>query len=214
MIPQEAGHAYSMVVRQGGDEFEAELSYDGLEGWTGWCTCPDGDSCAHVYAGMRALLAEHSSAVVRNLSSSNRSSAVDASAVAAATKKEEPGLARRLMAAVSRPLKPEETKFVKKVSGSFQRCRQLGHISRWDFHEMGLRLGGYGWEALQIWPAFPADEHEFWLYVARAARGFQTPIPDFMLPITDFRRIDARVAKWERNRQIEKWNQTLGNLRL
>jgi hypothetical protein len=163
---------------------------------------------------MRALLAEHSSAVVRNLSSSNRSSAVDASAVAAATKKEEPGLARRLMAAVSRPLKPEETKFVKKVSGSFQRCRQLGHISRWDFHEMGLRLGGYGWEALQIWPAFPADEHEFWLYVARAARGFQTPIPDFMLPITDFRRIDARVAKWERNRQIEKWNQTLGNLRL
>src|SRR5215471_3353394 len=116
--------------------------------------------------------------MVRNLSASRTTSAASAASKGKGT--EEPGLARRLTAAVNRPITPEETKFIRKVSAVFQRVRQLGHISRWDFQEMGFRLPGYGWDTLQIWPALPADEHEFWLYVVRAARGFQLEIPEFM----------------------------------
>ena len=132
----------------------------------------------------------HSSAVVGNLSSSRPSKG----AVTAASSKAvpEPGLARRLIAHLGRALHTDEANFVRKVSSSYNRCRQLGHISRWDFNEMGLRLGGYGWDTLQIWPAFPADEHEFWLYVARAARGFGVAIPEFMAPISDFERVEKR----------------------
>src|SRR5207244_10846162 len=86
--------------------------------------------------------------------------------------------------------------------------------SRWDFQEMGFRLPVYGWDTLQIWPALPRDEHEFWLYIVRAARGFNLSIPEFMLPVSDPSRIDARMAKWERARQVEKWTRTFSTLRL
>jgi len=161
---------------------------------------------------MRTLLAEHSAAVVRNLSSGH--SATAAPATAKAKPEQEGGLARRLLAAVGRALTAEETKFIRKVQAAYKRVRQINHISRWDFQEMGLSLGGYGWDSLQIWPALPTDEHEFWLYVARTARAFQVAIPEFMAPVTDFSRIEERVSKWERSREVEKWAQKLGNLRL
>src|SRR6266436_4354080 len=77
---------------------------------------------------------------------------------------------------------------------------------------MGLRLGGYGWEGLQIWPALPTDEHEFWLYVANAAQEHGLAIPEFMLPVTDATAIQERLHRWKRAREIEKWKETLGRL--
>src|SRR5437870_1636246 len=68
-------------------------------------------------------------------------------------------------------------------------------------------------DALQIWPAFPPDEYEFWLYVAYAAREHHAELPEFMAPITDLDAIEERMTKWRRTREIEKWKQTLGNLR-
>ena len=161
---------------------------------------------------MRALLAEHSSAVVRNLSASR---ATGGAGMALKGKSgEEPGLARRLLAHLGRPLNPEESKYIRKVRATYERVRQLAHISRWDFQEMGFRLPGYGWDTLDIWPAFPQDEYEFWLYIVRAAQGFGLPIPEFMLPVSDVSKIFDRMAKWERARAVEKWTRTFGNLRL
>ena len=118
------------------------------------------------------------------------------------------------MAALGRPLRHEEAKFVQRIREVCWRCRQARQITHWDFEQMGLRLGGYGWDALRIWPSLPENEHEFWLYVANAAREHRTPIPDFMAPLTDLRLIQGRLARWRRSREIERWKQTLGNLRL
>src|ERR1700720_1385615 len=184
----------------------------------GRCTCEKESECEHIYAAMRALLAEHSTAAVRNLSAGLSSSIASAAGLVRPRNKPpaaDPGdLARRLTAAHQRPLDATETRFVRKVHSSYVRCCQTHNITRWDFQEMGLGLGGYGWDALQIWPAFPADELEFWLYVANTAREYNVDIPQFMEPITDLSVVKDRLARWQRSREVEQWKQKLGNLRL
>jgi len=53
---REAGVAYGATVVEGNDDFDVELSYDGVDGWLGDCTCAF-ERCHHQYAAMRALLA-------------------------------------------------------------------------------------------------------------------------------------------------------------
>src|SRR5437867_3261713 len=162
---------------------------------------------------MQALLAEHSTAAVRNLSAGVSTPASGWGKAGQKTEEDAGGLARRLMATLGRPLDAQETKFIRKLHTVFQRCQQNRRITYWDFEELGLRLGGYGWDALKIWPAFPADEYEFWLYVANSAAEQALKIPPFMEAITDLRPIQERLIRWHRAREIDKWKQTLGNLR-
>src|SRR6266567_4157870 len=211
LVAEDPGMAYSAEV-QDGQKREVYLHYDSVEGWSGDCTCPVEEDCEHIFAAMRALLAEHSAAAVRSLSAGASSASPMRARGGKKQDEESGGLARRLMATVGRPLDAKETAFIRKVHAAFLRCRQNGHITRWDFEEMGLRLGGYGWEALQIWPALPTDEHEFWLYVANAAQEHHLQIPEFMLPITDAAAISERLTRWKRAREIEKWKETLGHL--
>lgn len=212
LTPKEPGMYYTAIVESGGAQ-EVGLEYDPIEGWSGSCTCTRGEDCEHIFATMRALLAEHSAASVRSLSSAGSQAAAVAVARAASKSEEDSGrLARQLMASLGRPLKSEENKFIRKVQNVFKRCHVNRHITRWDFDEMGLHLGGYGWDSLQIWPAFPTDEHDFWLYVANAAKQHNVKIPDFMEPISDLSVIQDRLTRWQRAREIEKWKQALGNI--
>jgi hypothetical protein len=204
----EPGVSYDTSVVEGNEHFGVDLTYDGVDGWRGHCTCGF-ERCHHQYAAMRALLAEHGTAVVRNLSSSKPAAMQNA---AASTREVEAGLARRLTSALGRVPNAIESKFIKRVSTAYARSRQTGTITYWDFEEMGLRLGGYGWDAVKIWPAAPANEHEFWLYVARAAQERNVPIPEFMLPITDFKPIEERLKRWRRSIEIEKWEKSLAQL--
>src|ERR1051326_6877935 len=77
---------------------------------------------------------------------------------------------------------------------------------------MDLPLRGNDRNPLQIWPALPENECEFWLYVANAAQEHGLAIPEFMLPVSDLTLIQQRLARWRRARDIEHWKQTLGNL--
>ena len=79
-------------------------------------------------------------------------------------------------------------------------------IHSWEFEQLGFWTG-YG--KLDIWPAFPATEHEFWLYIAHAAQQAGHKIPDFMLPVTDFSVLEKQFASWQRNKEIERWTHTL-----
>jgi len=204
----EPGVAYRTAVVEADENFDVRLSYDAVEGWQGDCSC-ELDRCQHQYAAMRALLAEHGTAVVRNLSSSKPAAVQSA---AASSREVEPGLARRLTSALGRMPNALESKFIKRVENAYTRSRQTGNITNWDFEEMGLRLGGYGWDAVKIWPAAPANEHEFWLYVALAAQERNVAIPEFMLPITDFKPIEERLKRWRRALEIEKWEKNLTQL--
>src|SRR6266404_2646667 len=204
--------AYSAVVNDG-EPHEVDLEYDPVEGWSGNCTCEREFDCQHIFATMRALLAEHSTAAVRNLSAGVSTASGGWNKATSKAEDDSAGLARRLMATLGRSLNAEETKFVRKVHNVYLRCQQSRHITHWDFNELGFRLSGYGWEGLHIWPAFPNDEHEFWLYIANAVTQQRLKIPEFMEPITDLTGVQDRLARWQRAREVEKWKQTLGNLR-
>jgi hypothetical protein len=214
LVPEEPGVAYSAVVKDG-DHYEVDLEYDPAEGWSGSCSCPLESDCEHIVAAMRALLAEHSRAAVRSLSTGGPSASASlAAARSRPAASDASELVRRLLAARKRPLKVEEKKFLGKVRTVYERCCQAGRITHWDFEEMGLRLGGYGWDALQIWPTLPENDYLFWLYVANAAQQRQVQIPEFMQPITDLSAIQDRLARWERERQIQRWKEKLGSLHL
>jgi hypothetical protein len=218
------GRVEDLVAKQPGISYQAKLKdgeiqhvylqYHEVNGWSGHCSCPAEFDCEHVFAVLRTLLVEHSAAAVRNLSSGAVTASAESRRASAKQDEESAGLVRRLTAALGRTLKPDEAKFLRKVHNVYGRCRQMGHITRWDFEEMGLSLGGYGWDALRIWPALPSDEYDFWLYVANAAMENRVPLPEFMKPITDLTGIEERLNRWKRAKEIERWSQTLGNLRL
>src|SRR5437899_10863771 len=182
----EPGESYNAKVQEQENDYEVGLYYDGSEGWMGECSCSPDDLCHHQYAAMKALLAEHGATVVRNLSSGKSTTPQSI----ARAREVDPGIARKLTAVLRRPLSGTEAKFVKGIENAYTKCRQTGNITYWDFEEMGLRLKGYGWDAVKIWPAFPANEHEFWLYIAHAAKQHNVPIPEFMRFITDFEPIE------------------------
>src|SRR4030095_2231166 len=91
------------------------------------------------------------------------------------------------------------------VQRAYLQCRQSGRILRCDLSDMGLRLPGYSWDTLNIWPTLPATEYEFWLYVVREAKRHGAAIPDFMESISDTSAIEDRVTRWERAREIQRW---------
>jgi len=216
------GRVQDIVVENPGTDFstqvldgrlyEVDLRFDPFEGWEGDCTCSQEVDCQHVFAAMSSLLAENRAATVRHLSSNPR---VAAAAMAASRLKQgsEPGneLARLLTVAVGRNLLPNELKYIAKINDVYERCQKNKRITGWEMQEMGFRIGGYGWDALHIWPVFPTNQHEFWLYVANAAQEKGMAVPDFMLPVTDLAPIRERITKWRRSQEIQNWKYKLDN---
>jgi hypothetical protein len=210
LAQEEPGMTFTSLVQDGGEQ-EVYLHYDPEDGWDGNCTCEEEFDCAHVFAAMSTLLAEHRAALVRSLSAG-----LPAMANAWSGPKRESGTAQdlkgRLMAATGRALTKDETKFLDRVHQVYLRCRQNRQISYWDFQELGLPIFDGTWGALQIWPSFPATEHEFWLYVANALQERGLRIPEVMRPITDLGVIQEPLARWRRAREVQKWQQALANL--
>ncbi len=215
LIPKADGTAYSALVK-GGQLYEVELIYDPDEGWSGTCSCPMELDCKHVYAAVKALLAEHNVALVRNLSAgaTGRVGAkLRAPTAKGAADAAYPGeFAERVLAALGRPLRAAEKKFLRKLNEVYLRCRAARRITLWDIQELGLSFGGYGWDTVRIWPSLPESEEEFWLYLANAAAERGVTVPEFLAPVTDLRPVQERLARWRRGQEIERWKQTLGNL--
>jgi hypothetical protein len=203
----EPGVYYEAEVR-GGAAYVVSLRCDDLDGWEADCTCPREFDCKHVYAAMKALLAEHSSAVVQKISAGKapKPAVLD-------QKPSVPALSapfhEKVAAALGRPLQRDETKFLNKLNEVYRRCVTTRQINNWDFDQLGLSLGGYSWEPLKIWPAFPKDEHEFWLYVAHAARERGVRPPAWMAAVTDLSLIADKLAQWVRSKEIQKWRDLL-----
>jgi hypothetical protein len=214
LVPKEPGAVYTARVRDG-QEHLVELIYDPVDGWYGDCSCELEFDCEHVFAAMNALLVEHNAVAVRGLSAGR----LGALARLAAARPKPPAtdayeLAGRLLAATGRPLTREESRFLKLLHEAYLRCSRTRQLTYWDFHQLGLPLPEYSFGGLELWPAFPNGEYEFWLYLAHFIERQGHKFPEFMRPITDFTLIAERLARWHRAREIEKWKQTLGNLHL
>ena len=156
---------------------------------------------------MKALLAEHSGACVRNLSAGRPPGDPKHQSSEQASKR----LSERLSAALKRPLRKEENAFLGKLTQVYKRCCAAHCITGWDFIELGLPLSGSSWERLRIWPSFPAGEHEFWLYIANTVLEAHRPIPEFMEPVTDLSSVRERLERWKRAEEIDRWRHLLEN---
>jgi hypothetical protein len=215
LVPMEPGAHYSAQVQDESDRSSVDLSYDTVDGWDGECSCQKTFECEHVFAAMNALLAEHRTATVRNLSAS-WGAAMDRLGVLRPPPRPQPPnprnneLAGLLAAAKGQALNRQESQFVRSVHQAYLRCAQTRQINHWDFQQMGMPLRDASWTELHIWPTFPASEHEFWLYVANAVIERGLSVPEFMLPVTDLSLIAERLARWRRGREIERWKQALG----
>jgi hypothetical protein len=214
LIPEIHGMKYSAVVRDR-KPCVVDLFYQFESRWDGRCSCELGTQCEHIYAAMSALLAEQSAATVRGLSAGQVSAftrlTLERSRLNPDKKRSGGELAQLLAATLNRTLSPEEAAFVRDVHKVYLRCSQTHQINSWDFQEMRLPLKEPNWTQLTIWPGFPSNEHEFWLYVANAVRERGLRIPDFMEPITDLGGIQERLTRWHRAREVERWKQTIGN---
>ena len=195
---------------QGETLLQTTLSYDrDTKAWWETCSCPAGGGCDHAAGMMQALLGEQSAASARSLSAGKRK------------KKSEPGsltasgvLARQASSALGRDLSRAESDFVRKVEERFARLREKPVITGDDFLALGFRVGGNTWEKLDLWPAPPKDELEFWCYLALAADERDLKWPEFLRPITQLAELQQKVLQWRRGRDVERWRTLLNNLQL
>ncbi|HVV70287.1 MAG TPA: DEAD/DEAH box helicase [Verrucomicrobiae bacterium] len=212
LVPEDPGKSYSVLVRDR-DTYEVDLFYEEGEGWQAGCSCQCDTACEHMFAAMSALLAEHRTASVRSLSSGT-GAAIERLAEARSRQRasRQPDvsiLAARLEEAQGQRLTRVQVSYLRTVHAVYLRCCQTHQITPWDFHELGFALNEFSWTELQVWPAFPEDEHEFWLFVAHAAKQKRLAIPAFMQPVSDFSSIQERLVRWKRTLEVEEWKQKL-----
>jgi hypothetical protein len=114
-------------------------------------------------------------------------------------------LREKLVKNIGRELQNDEARFVRQV----QRCFADAGVRMFTENDLGLMAGrasdGY-WTAVDLWREFPSDDFYFWLYVAWELRRRNWKYPQFIAGITDFQLIEPAMKQWERDKEIERWN--------
>lgn len=195
---------YSAVVR-GGQDYEIELEFDDGK-WLADCTCPIGVDCKHIAATFLELLRQ----AAGNGRNPNRKSSAPAPAQNSPPAPQPPRspLADKLAEKLQRPLRREETQFVRQVQNVFAKARDRfltePDLATMVEHPRPSSLDY--WKALGLWPRFPSDDFQFWLYVAWELRQRQWKHPSFMDAITDLSLVEPAMKQWAREKAIEEWN--------
>ena len=215
----EPDHLYAAVVR-GGEDYEVGLEFNDGD-WAAECSCPMGMDCKHIVAAMLELRkrgngnGQHTPAA--NSTSSKRLR-IGEKIVELAKHQGSQKMARgvpqpsrspvcaRLTAHLGRELLAQEAAFIRQVQTSYANAR-LRDLMETDLSLMASRhsVRDY-WTPLDLWPDFPRDDFYFWLYIAWELRRRDWGKPGFTDGITDFSLIEPTMKRWEREREIERWN--------
>lgn len=195
---------------EGESPYTVELMYEAGEGWEGACSCPMTFSCKHAYAAMRALMDRigvgamaQASAELTRLWKGLPEPALPSNP-----------LLERLRPALGRPFNPQESQFLGKLHDLWLRCSHQAPISLYDLQKLGLQFPGSTWDQFRPWPSRPADEDEFWQYIAFLAAERGVEIPQFLRCVTDTKKVAEQIARARWQQEVERWNQTLVNWRL
>src|SRR5438270_536838 len=207
----EPDHLYFASVR-GERVYEVQLEFANGK-WEADCSCPVGVRCKHIAAAMLALeeLESESDNSGPPVWDRKRIAALMKKrwqkVRAAAVKPPPSPLLNKIVAHLGRDLRPREAAFLRAVQSSFAKGAR-------PFTEADLRaMAGPGtafnsfnsWNVVDLWPAFPADDFYFWLFVAREFRRRNWSYPRFMQGVTDFSLIEPTMKTWERQKEIERW---------
>lgn len=189
------GTEYRATV-QGSRRYLVAVSLDESIGWDTLCDCPyDFGPCKHGYAALKTLL----------------HGAVTATATEATPQARpilpEPLLAAKFAEAKGRAANVQETKFFGRVTNLFNRLWRSGQTpSTYDLSLLGIRVAvDRPWGVLEIWPKFPPNDHEFWLWILLYARRHSVRLPDFCKFFDDFSPIEAQAEAWRREQEVAHW---------
>ena len=188
---------------EGTEVYEVDWEYESGK-WVNSCSCPlDGD-CKHAYAALKTLLLSPTS---------------EASGVVTPAGKPKPAarhtpsvspLGDQLRQAVGRELTRKEIAYLRLVHAIAGRVAVDSAVYPTDFTALGLTPPVTHTVApLNIWPAPPKDEHELWLYLVHATQLAGGSIPKFMEPVSDLAHLGDRLRHWQREREVEAWQQRL-----
>jgi hypothetical protein len=98
---------------------------------------------------------------------------------------------------------------VRRIQGSFNELQRVSYpTSLTLFQIAGCSLGDT-WQRLDLWPAAPRDDLQFWLFCAWHFRKLELRVPEFMLPVTDLSSIEPQMNSWDRGKQIQIWKARL-----
>lgn len=194
---EDEGRGYTAQV-QAQKVFAVSLFYyEG--GWDAECTCTTPFDCEHAYAAMSALLSGHKTLLPL---AANETRPPKASV-----------LEKRVLEKIQRKLNQEERRLLRNLQELYGRGRLKGGIESWELTQLGFLVFGYGWGRLDLWPSFPKDDFEFWLYLAHSFAERKIVIPDFLEAVTDFESIREPLAEMKRRRDILRWQEQLQQAR-
>jgi len=211
----EPDHLYFARVR-GERVYEVQLEFANGK-WEAECSCPVRARCKHVAAAMLALAESESE------SDNSEPPVWDRKRIAAlmnrrwqkakeaAVKLPPSPLLDKVVAHLGRDLRPREAAFLRVVQSSFTKGpRPFTEADLRAMAESGTAFDSFGsWNVVDLWPAFPADDFYFWLFVAWEFRRRGWGYPRFMEGVTDFSLIERTMKKWERQKEIEWWKNRL-----
>ena len=201
LICDEPGISYTAIVSDSG-AYEVELDYEDEDGWLVFCDCSKEFNCKHAYAAIKTLLLRTE---LPSLSKKKSTKPLYQS-----TEVLPRGLvAERLEAALGRELNTKEVQFLDRLSRLYERICEKRSITAWDLQDLDFHLSCNSWDTLRIWPTFPTDEVEFWLYIVCALKVEGIAIPSFMAPVSDLKSMQARMRRWEHSKVVELWRQKL-----
>lgn len=192
-----------------GSEYEADvedtelyvvnLFQDPDYGWQGDCECLDGERCRHVYASLKALLAEHSVAQVQNLSGGGTASP--------SGKSDSQGLREKLIANLGRPLTKAEDEYLQLLRSAFRRSKETGQISTFELQRLKLPPKDPSQLQVRIAPFPLRTELELWQCLALFAKRQPVAVPGFMESLSDVQSMEERFELWQKQREVRSWRE-------
>ncbi len=200
--------AYTALVR-GAEDYAVTLNYAD-QNWAADCTCPMHYDCKHTVAAMlevQKLWAREAATppvpppVSPNKLTKKKSPRLPSPSVPQPSSSP---LYARLVDRLGRPLNPAEAAFIRKLQTLYASANYR-QLTENDLSQLFPRHFSYGWVELELWPKTPKDDYELWLYLAVELRRRKIALPDYMEAITDFNAMEADIKKWERQKEVARW---------
>ena len=190
---------------QGGTQYTVVLSFN-RHAVEALCTCPYEFDCKHAAAAILHLCANAEIAAA-----APKKTKAAAAPRPAAAQPASHSWAGRIAAQLGKPLPVTAVKCLQQMEPWW--LNKQRHVAQQDLFKLCGRQTYWGYGQVQLWPAEhpPADETEFFAYLAHALRTCELSLPSALADLVD-RTVQQRLlAQWERLRQIEQWRQRLGS---
>ncbi|MEI6714899.1 MAG: DEAD/DEAH box helicase [Verrucomicrobiota bacterium] len=194
------------VVQTKDEDFT--VKYAGLRNtWSVDCSCGSTSGCAHTLLAL-------CQALDMDVTSFGPGTAGDQEDRDSEVKKQAPasGFEDEIAARLGRPLKKDESTYLRKVKALFDRfggARSLTGDALDPF--LGAKRLGAS-EVVELWPLRPKGYWEGWLYLAIFLKNRGISLPPFLAPLTTPAELSSLEGEWESRQALRHWEDNLDKM--